>query len=123
MQKGRAQQHLTVIPDPAGVGEALGNQILVGTSASVVVGSPLDHGCELHVANEEVSSRAMVLVGLGAHGAAKRFLESDAGMASEHGLNGGRGHLPVAYAHDIETGPSLHEVSFDPAFGRNFRVE
>src|SRR5205085_2037866 len=42
---------------------------------------------------------------------------------SEHGLNGGRGHLPVAYADDIETGPSLHEVRFDPVFGPNLWVE
>ena len=44
-------------------------------------------------------------------------------MASEHGLNRGRGHLPAAYADDIETGPSLHEVSFDPVFGPNLWVE
>ena len=44
-------------------------------------------------------------------------------MESEHGLNGGRGHLPVAHADDIETGPSLQEVSFDPVFGPNLWVE
>jgi hypothetical protein len=45
----------------------------------------------------------VVLVGLGAHGAGERFLESEAGMASEHGLNGGgavRSGELVAATHD-----------------------
>ena len=44
-------------------------------------------------------------------------------MASEHGLDGGRGHLPVAHADDIEARARLHEVSFDPVFGTHVWVE
>jgi hypothetical protein len=46
---------------------------------SVVVGSTLDAGSELHVAKEEVSPRAVVLIGLSAHGVAERLLKAKPG--------------------------------------------
>jgi hypothetical protein len=65
----------------------------------------------------------VVLIGLGAHGGAERLLEAEPRMASENGLDGGSGHLPLAHADDIEACTRLHEMSFDPVLGTHLWIE
>src|SRR5947209_8759446 len=62
---GRLWKRTRLSARPDSVRPISGHHPGLRTSASVVVRSAVDPGSELHVAKEEVNSRAGVLVGLG----------------------------------------------------------